>query len=114
MRKLFLIGQKDSVRKPWITKKVYHECADELYQWVNVEGILPQLMKHKIISGPDDMHGVTTGSPCQKMNFLYSKLCSSRNGFQLFYRCLRESQDDHLGHRDAADKLEETGTSTHV
>ena len=72
-----------------------------------MEEMLPQLMEHNVISGPDDMHRITHGSPREKLNYLYTKLCRCKNGFQLFYRCLRES--DHLGHKDAADKLEETG-----
>jgi hypothetical protein len=89
-----------------ITKRVYHKCITDIHDWIDVDRMLPQLMKHEVISGRDDMHRITHGSPHDKLNYLYSKLCGCKNGFQLFYRCLRES--DHLGHRDAADKLEET------
>ncbi|CAI8055814.1 hypothetical protein GBAR_LOCUS30441 [Geodia barretti] len=89
-----------------ITKRVYHECITDIQDWIDVVRMLPQLMKHKVISGPDDMYNIINGSPREKLHYLYSKLCGCKNGFQLFYQCLRE--DDHLGHRDAADKLEET------
>ena len=75
-----------------------------------MKAMVPQLMKYRIISGPDDLHRVMQGLPTQNVMHLYSKLCGSKNGFQLFYRCLRESQDEHLGHEDAADVLKQTGT----
>ena len=88
---------------------MYHKCITKIHDWIDVEGMLPQLMEHNVISGRDDMHRITHGSPRENLNYLYTKLCGCKNGFQLFYQCLRESQSDRLGHRDAADKLEETG-----
>ena len=102
------IGHRD-FGEPQITKRVYHKCITKIHDWIDVEGMLPQLMEHNVISGRDDMHRITHGSPRENLNYLYSKLCGCKNGFQLFYQCLRESQGDYLGHRDAADKLEETG-----
>ena len=88
---------------------MFHDCFVNIKRWIDVKAIVPQLMKHRIISGPDDVHRFTQGPPAQNMIELYTKLCRSKNGFQIFYRCLRQSQDDHLGHKDAADELEETG-----
>ena len=106
-RQCFL-GQDDG--DPQITRHVFHDCLYKIIKWIDVKAMVPQLMKHRIISGEDDLHRVTQGSPAQNVINLYSKLGRSKNGFQLFYRCLRESQDEHLGHKDAADVLKQTGT----
>ena len=52
---------------------------------------------------------VCSGSPSERKNWLFSKLCGMKDGFQVFYCCLRESQSDHSGHRHAADTLEARG-----
>jgi DNA repair exonuclease SbcCD ATPase subunit len=103
-------GQDDG--DPQITRHVFHDCFYKINKWIDVKAMVPQLMKHRIISGEDDVHRVTQGSPAQNVINLYSKLSRSKNGFQIFYRCLRESQDEHLGHKDAADVLKQTAART--
>ena len=49
------------------------------------------------------------GTPGQRQAKLFTKLCGLKDGFQILYRCLRESQNDHMGHRSAADVLETRG-----
>ena len=45
---------------------------------------------------------------------MYRKLTGMRDGFQLFYHCLRESQNRQSGHKDAADALEERGNQSDI
>lgn len=104
---MFFTGQ--DVSEPCITKFIYQECIDEICEWIDIDVMVSQLLKHHIVNTRDDIHAVTHGQPSGKMNYVFSKLCGSKHGFQLFYRCLRESQSNHLGHKDAADKLEEIG-----
>jgi hypothetical protein len=99
-------GQEDG--DPQITRHVFHDCFYKINKWIDVKAMVPQLMKHRIISSPNDLHRVTQGSPAQNVMNLYSKLSGSQNGFKLFYRCLRESEGEHLGHKDAADVLKQT------
>ena len=105
---MFFTGQ-GGIGEPCVTKLVYQRCISEICEWIDVEAMVPQLMQYSIITTQDDIHVITHGLPSQRRNYLYSKLCGSKNGFQLFYRCLRESQSNQLGHKDAADKLEEIG-----
>ena len=66
-------------------------------------------MKYNIIQNQDDMFRISNGPPGDRRNYVYGKACNMRNGFPLLYKCLRESQDSHMGHKDAADVLEEHG-----
>jgi hypothetical protein len=95
-----------SADDPVITRTVYQNCITDICEWIDVDAMQSQLMKHSVIHTPDDIGRLENCSPNQKRRFLYCKLCSIKNGFQLLYRCLRESQHTHIGHKDAADVLE--------
>ena len=100
--------------EPKFTREVYVHCCPQIQGWIDVAGMQGQLMKHGIVTTDDDFHGITEGSPTSKRNYLFCKLCGMRDGFSLLYRCLRESQDMYLGHKDAADVLEKRGEGSTV
>lgn len=81
----------------------------EIDDWINVTAMQPQLMKHGLIQTQDDIHSITNGTPSQRRTYVFNKAVGMKNGFQVLYRCLRESQEKQMGHKDAADVLEEKG-----
>ena len=95
--------------EPEITREVYTLCIGEMADWLDVAGMLPQLMTHGLISSVEDMQTVSGGSSNQQRVVLFKKMCGMKGGFQKLYRCLRETQMTHLGHGDAADLLRERG-----
>lgn len=110
---IFIIIIGDTERshgsEPIITKSVYNGCIARTNEWIDVDCMLPELMQHGVINDVEDVYWATEGSPNQKKKFLYKRLCGRKDGFQLLYRCLRESQSRNLGHKDVADMLEEKG-----
>ena len=96
--------------EPEITRQVYTLCVGEMGEWLDVAGMLPQLMSHGLITTTEDMEAVVSSPPSRQRVLLFRKMCGSKGGFQRLYRCLRETRGTHLGHGDAADLLRDTGS----
>ena len=79
---------------------------------VNVEVLVPELKEHgilldeSIMSSLDPHMGRIDG-----LHYVMYRLGKKENGLQIFYHCLRETQDKHPQHRLVADMIERIGNS---
>ena len=82
---------------------------------VNVEVLVSELKKHGILLDESVMSSL--GTPMGRMGiyelyYVMYRLGKKENGLQIFYRCLRETQDECPQHRWVADRLESEGIRT--
>ena len=103
----------DKRDEPHITEEVLHSCIFHSSGYINLHIFTRQLKKHNI---PEDMFD-DTWSDTRKTGILFMhdedeaeymlfRLGEIENGFQILYRCLRETQDVCHGHGTLADDLE--------
>ena len=93
-----------------ITERIFNHCYPEIRDWLNIPAMQGHLMKYGLLVTAQDMHNVGRDIPPRdKVEYLCGKAHGMKDGFHLLYLSIRESQDQHMGHRDAADELEECG-----
>ena len=74
---------------------------------VNVQVLVPELKKHGILVDESIMSSLDTHMDrIDELYYVMYKLGKKENGLQIFYRCLRETQDEFPDHRRFADRLE--------
>ena len=70
---------------------------------VNVEDLVPELKEHGILLDESIMSSLDTGMDIiDEFHYVMYRLGKTENGLQIFYRCLRETQDECPQHRCAA------------
>ena len=82
---------------------------------VNVEVLVPELKKHGILL--DEIIVSSLMSRVRKideLHYVMYRLGKKENGLQIFYRCLRETQDECLRHRLLADMIEREGMNNFI
>ena len=92
--------------EPQITEEVFFSEILPIL-WVNVEVLVPELKKRGIlliVSSLDPPMG-----RIDKFHYVMYRLGKKENGLQIFYRCLKETQDECPDHRWAADRIESEG-----
>ena len=91
-----------------IVGQILDLIAVDLHDSVNTDSLSPYLLQYNLIS-PDEHHNLTNQlyPPGKRADFLLSYLRRKGIGvLQKFLKCLYLA-DDHLGHKDIADKLKE-------
>ena len=107
----------DKRDEPHITEEVLHSCIGYTIGYINLLILQSQSRKHNI---PEYVfHDILSDTGMTRVNFMLDdeavtqyilyRLGEIENGFQIFYRCLRETQDVCPGHRILADDLERNG-----
>ena len=102
MTEIFLLEIiEESDDDPCITRDVLLSCL-ESRGYIDCFILRRQFQIHNIDSNvfPRRRHDI------HDMIFLFDELHDIPNGFQIFYRCLRETQDICRGHRIFADDIE--------
>ena len=79
---------------------------------VNVEVLVPELKKHGILLDESIMSSLDP--PIDELHYVMYRLGKKENGLQIFYRCLRETQDEFPDHRRVADRLEVIGKNNFI
>ena len=91
---------------PCITKDVWITCLLESRDYIIGRRVLRQFESHNINTDMFFRLPRRRFYCGRDMLFLYDELHDIPNGFQIFYRCLRETQDICRGHQILADDLE--------
>ena len=82
---------------------------------VNVEVLVPELKKHGILLDESIMSLLDTDVDIiDEFHYVMYRLGRKENGLQIFYRCLRETQDECPDHRWAADMIEGEGMNNFI
>lgn len=93
-----------------INNKVFNYCYHKIRDWLNIPAMQGHLMKYGLLVTPQDMHYVGKDiPPWEKVEYVRSKAHGMKDGYHLLYLSIYESQDQHMGHKDAAEELEEYG-----
>ena len=100
--------------EPQITEEVFFSEILPILR-VNVEVLVSELKKHGILLDESIMSSL--GTPMGRMGiyelyYVMYRLGKKENGLQIFYRCLRETQDECPQHRRVADRIERKGIRT--
>ena len=82
---------------------------------VNCEVLVPELKKHGILLDESIMSSLDTHMMIiDELHYVMYRLGKKENGLQIFYHCLRETQDKHPQHRLVADRMERKGKNNFI
>ena len=82
---------------------------------VNVEVLVPELKKHGLLLDESIMSSLDTGmGRIDELHYVMYRLGKKENGLQIFYRCLRETQDEYSDHRRVANRIEIEGMNNFI
>ena len=77
---------------------------------VDVDVLVPELKKHGILLYESIMYFLDTDmGGIDEFHYVMYRLGKKENGLQIFYHCLRETQNEFPGHRWFADRIEREG-----
>ena len=79
---------------------------------VNVQVLVPELKKHGILLDESIMY--THMDTIDELHYVMYRLGKKESGLQIFYRCLRETQDECPQHRLVADRIERKGKNNFI
>ena len=100
--------------EPQITEEVFFSEMLPAVR-VNVQVLVPELKKHGILLDESIMSSLDTHMDrIDELYYVMYKLGKKENGLQIFYRCLRETQDEFPDHRRVADRLEVIGKNNFI
>lgn len=88
-----------------ISKEVCLSCVGQITSFVDFGILLRQFQKHKIF----DFVELSLTNNTKDVELMLKMLAAIENGFQIFYKCLRETQHICPGHREVANLLEKKG-----
>ena len=77
---------------------------------VNVEVLVPELKEHGILLDESIVSSLDTRmGRIDELHYVMYRLGKKENGLQIFYRCLRETQNECPDHGWVADRIEMKG-----
>ena len=92
--------------EPQITEEVFFYKMLPL----DVEVLVPELKEHGILLDESIVSSVDMPmGGIDELHYVMYRLGKKENGLQIFYRCLRETQDECPDHRRVADMIEREG-----
>ena len=95
--------------EPQITEEVFFSKMLSLWR-VNVEVLVSELKKHGLLLDESIMSSLDPPmGGIDELHYVMYRLGRKENGLQIFYRCLRETQDEYPQHRLVADRIESEG-----
>ena len=92
--------------EPQITEEVFFSKMLPIWR-VNSEVLVPELKKHGILLDESIMYPLLP--PMDALHYVMYRLGKKESGLQIFYRCLRETQDEYPRHGWVADVIENEG-----
>ena len=100
--------------EPQITEEVFFSEMLPILR-VNVQVLVPELKKHGILLDESIMPSLKSHMhKIDEFHYVMYRLGKRENGLQIFYRCLRETQDECLRHRLLADMIEREGMNNFI
>ena len=90
--------------EPQITEEVFFS---KILPIVMINVLVPELKEHGILLDESIMSSLDphTGR-IDEFHYVMYRLSKKENGLQIFYRCLRETQDEYPDHRRIANRIE--------
>ena len=77
---------------------------------IYVEVLVPELKKRGILLDESIMSSLKLHRDrIDEFHYVMYRLGKKENGLQIFYRCLRETQDECPGHRRVANRIKSEG-----
>ena len=108
---IIVIFQDRRDDEPQITEEVFFSKVLPILRVVEV--LVPELKKHGILLDESIMPSLDPPmGGIDEFHYVMYRLGKKENGLQIFYRCLRETQDECPQHRRVADRLESEGIRT--
>ena len=89
-----------------------NKCWYEIWKWINVSSIGPLLLKYGVATDVTDLQYINNSyyTPRQKADYLLQLAAQGGpNGYHILYMCIRDDDENPLGHGSAVDCLIETG-----
>ena len=95
--------------EPQITEEVFFSKMLPILM-IYVEVLVPELKKHGILLDESIVSSLLPPmDTIDELHYVMYRLGKKENGLQIFYRCLRETQNEYPDHRRAADRIESEG-----
>ena len=100
--------------EPQITEEVFFSKTPPAVR-VYVEVLVPVLKKHGILLDESIMSLLDTHlDRLDELHYVMYRLGKKENGLQIFYRCLRETQNECPQHRRVADRIKRIGKNNFI
>lgn len=96
----------------YVDKDIFYTCYHKIQQWLDVSILVGYLMKYKIVQNSDELETLTSphrDPQYKKISLIKYVERAGKDGFMLFYMCLKESSDKARGHGDAVAELDNCG-----
>ena len=108
----FLCDNKDL---NFIDKATFDECYYKFKNWLDVQVLVPYLMRYHLLTANDEHYLTNPYTSCVEKSFHLVRVAEKggRNGFMLLYMCILESIEETRGHADAVTELD-IGTATKI
>jgi len=96
-------------RGTWVNKECFYSVWERIWEWLRLDSIKDQMMKHRMVCDHDDLFwvGDSHTSPRDRADNLLRKIVPrcGEFGYYLLYMCIRDSTGNPLGHEDAVREL---------
>ena len=92
----------------YIDNEVVMNCWSEIWRWLNVSSLSSHLLKYGIVSDPSELYLLTSPyqTPRQRADHLLTLVYKGgMYGCHLLYMCIRDDDENPLGHASAVEKL---------
>ena len=97
--------------KVYVTQPVFNRCFSTIQDWISISGLVPHMMQHELITKSKQISDIINpyhASDDQMRSLLRHLDTCGKHAYFILYVCLYESQEEHLGHRDAVEELQKT------
>lgn len=105
-------------RGTWVNKECFYSAWERIWEWLQLDSIKDQMMKHRMVCDHDDLFwvGDSHTSPRERADNLLRKIVPrcGEFGYYLLYMCIRDSTGNPLGHGDAVRELTTYGMHTQL
>ena len=96
-------------------RRVLNSIAPDFTALVNMESLLPFLQKHNLVTGNEEHHLMNMNySSTEKAQMLLGYLKHKGDGCLQNFLCCLNSADEHMGHKELAEKLKKIMQSSGI
>ena len=107
-----LSGHTHGDNEPYITEEIFFSCMWYHDHFTLELMLMEELMQHEVLDECSFKIVATLGPPrvvINRLHYVMFKIGKKENGLQIFYQCLKETQDRVPRHRDAIEILKMEG-----
>ena len=92
----------------YIDSEVMMCCWAEIWRWLNISSLSSHLLKYGVVSDPNELYMLSNPyqTPRQRADHLLTLVYKGGPyGCHLLYMCIRDDDENPLGHASAVEKL---------